>query len=223
MLEYLFLFVKYSAFTFFLYHIFDFTFSKSSISYNQYNLDKKRYIVSNIIKSLVLGYIIIRHYNLTNDIIYNNWNDIDKLKKISTLYAVTDFVSLFMVKRMHMSTFFHHIVVNTFHISNIVNNFENYSLNRLIVVYGFCSSLSFLVNMYLSLRFIVKNKETLYNLKRSAYYTYVFCCGINWLYQIYYLINWIYYYPYNYLYYIYILFVVILINDDLILMNFLRK
>ena len=58
------------------------------------------------------------------DTMYNgNWNNLT-IKNMGSLYAIPDFVSLFMVKNMSRSTKNHHILVVIFYLSNLMNDYN---------------------------------------------------------------------------------------------------
>ena len=107
------------------YYFFDYLLS---LSCNKYSIiddkKKKKYILSNLIKSgLLFVYTPTAVYILYDTMYNDNWNNL-KIKNMGSLYAIPDFVSLFMVKNMSRSTKIHHILVVIFYLSNLMNDYN---------------------------------------------------------------------------------------------------
>ena len=75
------------------------------------NYNKQIYIISNIIKSLILCYLCITYNSIIYTMFYTGILDDLIYKKITISYAVTDFCSLLIVKKMKLSTIIHHLIV----------------------------------------------------------------------------------------------------------------
>lgn len=186
----------------------------------KYNIDKKIYIISNIIKSLLLCYLCITYNDIIYTIFYTEQLDNLIYKKITISYAVTDFCSLLIVKNMKISTILHHIIVVLFSFIIMYTTIKPNSIFHSIIIYGLYSSLSYLVNLYLGLRFII-NKKIQYILCTTSLIIYSIVCIFNWKYQLEFIFNNIFIHFYNII--IYCIVLAFLVNDDLILLQFLFK
>ena len=151
--------------------------------WNYLKYSQKIYIVSNLIKGGILCYLCLSYYHKFFGIfIKEQWDDL-LYKKVAISYAATDFCSLFIVSKMALSTTIHHIVVVIFTALIINQKIEFYTILYSIIVYGFFSSLSYIVNIYLATRFLF-NKKINKQICKFAYYSYIILCTVNWSYQI---------------------------------------
>jgi hypothetical protein len=69
------------------------------------------------------------------------------------LYAITDFVSLFLVRKMSWSTWGHHVCVTIFAVYCCYTEFDGDTVAKLLVVYAIFSVFAYLVNLLLASRF----------------------------------------------------------------------
>ena len=188
--------------------------------YKNIKYENKIYISSNLIKGLILFYLCASYYHKFSGIFSEKeWDDL-LYKKIAISYAVTDFCSLFIVSKMALSTIIHHIVVVLFTTLIVIQDIKFGSILYSIILYGFFSSLAYLVNIYLATRFLCTpfvNKI----ICNCSYYTYILLCIINWSYQIQFIVRNIYSNFYNIL--LYTGAVSFLVNDDIKLIRFLKK
>lgn len=198
--------------------------------------DKQKYIVKNIIKSSNLFLLISQTTQLIDCIVFDKPLGNNFVKNFGSYYVANDIVALFKVKNLPKTTIFHHIMSIILLFVNYFIDYENIesnSLAKLLIVYTCFSCYPFLVNTYLGLRFLeyktkgnellTKNQERfnifLELLRKSSYYIYLLCIILNWSYQIFDLtfntltINRI----------IYIICMIPIINDDLVLLSWLKK
>ena len=109
---------------------------------------------------------------------------------------------------------------------NTIYNEENV-VGRLLVIYSIFSSYSFIVNLYLGLRFFNNNNkllDTCIDITRIlAFYSYIISCSINWIIQLYILNLNIIIGNISFGILLYIFLLIIIINDDIILIKWLRK
>lgn len=156
-----------------------------SVSYIKPHLEysNKIYIVSNLIKGIMLLYLCLTYYEKFFTIFNEEKWDSFVYKKITVAYAVTDFCSLFIVSKMKLNTIIHHILVVLFTMVIVYQDIQYNTILYSIIIYGFFSSLAYMVNIFLALRFITSPsfQKMLCNI---AYYMYVVCFSINLLYQI---------------------------------------
>jgi len=163
--------------------------SKNLINYRNITpKHKKIYVVSNLIKGMMLclnSHIGVRL--LYNYYRHGMW-DLNTIKSFGAIYASLDMVSMFHVEKMQTNTKVHHIMVQVLYFMGLLRyNFNEKSLANPMVVYAIYSGLSYMVNIYLSLRVFVKNENLLKIMKYASYIIYINCCIQNWLYQGYFL------------------------------------
>ena len=91
---------------------------------------KKWYVVSNITKSLVLGYY---SYNCLEILyllyFYGIW-DADKILFMGAVYSSVDLISIIKVPKLANSTLIHHILVNIMYFYTLSNHMSYHSLSR---------------------------------------------------------------------------------------------
>ena len=198
-----------------------------------YTQNRKNYIVKNLIKTgsmfiIFLNFIyIIYPANfqafLTNKIIRN----------YGALYVGNDLGGLIMVKKLPKSTKTHHII--TLFLYGIVAYFdvEKNDIVRMITIYTVFSFIPYSVNGFLAMRFFI-NKDTkdkkqlllnkIIDINRiCARYTYMITCMCNWLIHLLYFANKFIIWDFNVLHILYMLFLIPIINDDLVLLSWLNK
>ena len=160
---------------------------KSSSSYVKIAPEKTFYVLSNLIKSAVLlSYSPIAAHTLVQALVYDEWNT-QRIRNLAVLYAIPDFVSLFLVSRMAWTTKAHHVAVVLFMGVVLNTDFNEVSVWRALVVYAIFSTFAYLVNLLLALRFLQVHKWLAFTMSALALCIYVSCLGLNWLWQIQYL------------------------------------
>jgi hypothetical protein len=215
-----------------LYPITNYILEKCSKKYNEYTLDRKEYILTNIIKSKVLllisGLFITNVYNNQLNLltVRNNTGNYLIWKNISALYACTDFIGLIRNTKMELSTTIHHYCVLITYLIISALDFEKESIFKAALMYGAFSAIAFLVNFYLGFRFLVekysKNERIL---RKLSAISYVLACAFNWAWQVYYMrvlyLNSTNIYNIIIQFTIYFILLAAWISDDLKLMRFL--
>eukprot|EP00658_Telonema_sp_P-2_P046757 TRINITY_DN3504_c0_g1_i2.p1 TRINITY_DN3504_c0_g1~~TRINITY_DN3504_c0_g1_i2.p1 ORF type:complete len:367 (+),score=19.45 TRINITY_DN3504_c0_g1_i2:260-1360(+) len=176
---------SYVAFSsYFMVHFF---LEKYSTSFRKISQDKKFYTISNILKASMLAAITpFALRNLYLIIVHDSW-DTNTLRNLGCAYAIPDFVSLLVVKRMAWTTVFHHVCVFMFNAFSIHNDYKEQNVCRLIVVYAAFSTFAYVVNMLLASRFLGVSGKVSKVLAFLALSIYVLCCAINWTWQAHYL------------------------------------
>ena len=143
---------------------------------------RRMYTVSNLVKAFALAvYTPFAARTLWLAICDNVW-DTDLIQRLSVLYAVPDFLSLLLVRRMSMPTIVHHLFVVAFTCANTQVDYTTDTVCRGIVVYACFSTFSYSVNALLGFRFIYTELSYLSALSAAVYGT---CLSINWAYQVY--------------------------------------
>lgn len=224
------LFTSINAFFYFvLYNLFTPTELFKKLDYN-----KKLYIVKNITKSYFLFFIfVIGTKRLLNFIIYDIY-DMDEVRFYGSIYVSCDLFALIIIPKLPKTTKIHHI--STLFLLSIVGYYDanEKDVVKFICIYTMWSYLSFIVNLYLGIRFFIIDKENLtYKEKINnkiidlirifAYYNYLICCIFNWSIHSYYIIRKIYNLDMDLVTLIYLGFLVPIIKDDLVLMSWLKN
>jgi len=166
------------------YFVMDYYMARLSTSYNAIPDDKKFYVLSNLVKSgVLLAYspICIKLLYLT--LAHGEWST-PRIRNMGVLYAIPDFVSLLLVKRMSMSTKVHHVCVVLFMLVNLFVEYEQESVGRALVVYAIFSTFAYLVNLLLASRFLAISARLSLAMSALALVVYGACLGINWTWQL---------------------------------------
>ena len=155
------------------------------------------------------------------------------VKNYASFYVANDIVALIKVKNLPKTTLFHHMMTTILLFVNYTIDYENLerdSLAKLLIVYTCFSCYTFGVNTYLGLRFLeyknndMTNNQIRFNrfleiLRISSYYIYFVCIICNWGYQVFNLIT----HKFTINRILYILALLPIINDDLVLLSWLKK
>lgn len=201
------------------YYILNLFLVNTNSKYKQLTRNRKMYVLKNILKSMSLGYLTIFKFHFYSDMINNNWDN-NSIYKFASLYIVNDFLGLLLNKKLPVNTKHHHITSILLYIFLINIDFTQNSPLRLIFTYGTVSSMPFLVNYYLGIRHISdKNKVNI--VKKLAYYVYGFSCSLNLVLHVYLIIQNKYYL--NPICYLYLVVLIPIINDDIILISWLKE
>ena len=105
-------------------------------------------------------------------------------------------------------------------------DFTQETVGRWMFIYTFMSILSFGVNAYLGLRYLITDKPSFFNkmvniLRIMSFYIYLSCCLVNWGIHIYLIGNKVIYDYLSITYILYLIFLIPIIRDDIILMTWL--
>lgn len=162
------------------YYIFHELMMKSGSVYNTLHYNKQKYIASNFLKSVMLaGITPAAGYVMYDGMVNDNWNN-NLIRNLGILYSIPDTVSLFVVKKMDLTTKVHHSVVCLFNIVSIRNDYTQENVVRCMLVYACFSAFAFIVNFNLAVRFLHENKKIENMLSRAAFLIYSSCCFLNW-------------------------------------------
>ena len=197
--------------------------TQKSLKYCKLKYEKQTYVVANIVKSIILLCITPLCFIFLYKLFYGMSEEIYNYTFIITsIYASTDMVSLLLERGKKLSTIYHHIFVQLASVTCISLGTFN-TVADIILIYGVFSTFAYLVNFYLAIRFLVDNNLiALKRLATLAYLIYISSCIINWSIQTVYLISFLingHFITWGLL----LLFNYVVINDDLILMEFLHK
>jgi hypothetical protein len=227
----LFLLVSYGV-----YHLYDPV--KIALDNNEkfkkYDIGKRYYIIKNFIKSALMAIIFIAMiFIFIPNILNGNWNDSHN-RLIGVFYVSNDLAGLFAVPNLPKSTRLHHYTTVFLFTLICAISTEEETIGRLIVIYTIYSCIPFMVNTYLGLRFFYTRGNELTDKQKQvnriidinrivSYYVYLICCFFNWSYHIYFLMRKIGLNELSFEYYIYYLLLIPLVNDDIILLSWLKN
>eukprot|EP00742_Colponemidia_sp_Colp-10_P016918 GILJ01019429.1.p1 GENE.GILJ01019429.1~~GILJ01019429.1.p1 ORF type:complete len:329 (+),score=25.09 GILJ01019429.1:202-1188(+) len=204
------------------YYVVYFYLEKYSTSFRKISQDKKFYTISNIIKASMLAAITpfaVKHLCLI--VVYDSW-DTNTLRNLGCVYAIPDFVSLLVVRRMSNTTIFHHVCVVLFNYFSLQNDYGKENVCRCIVVYAAFSTFAYVVNMLLASRFLGVSARMSRLLALLALAVYVFCCAVNWTWQVHYLRTLILSHD-HWSIYVYMILICFVMWDDIVLNRWLLQ
>ena len=200
---------------------------KNNSKYKEHTENRQRYITKNMVKSMLLCFISGITIKPVYDIItYNKWNN-TIIHTLGSLYVSNDILGLLCINDLPRSTKFHHIVTTLLLFLNFSIDYTEINtcmieIGKLLVVYVIFSSYAFLVNYTLGYRFLTSSdSKELAQLKTVSYYTYLLSCIINWSIQVVLLYKFTHIPIYSKFAYMFIM--IPIINDDLVLMSWLRS
>lgn len=183
--------------------------------------DKKFYIIGNLLKAGILISITpFAFYHLVKIVVFDTWES-NILRNLGCIYAIPDFISMIIVKRMRWSTWTHHLVVVIFNYFSIMNDYTQENICRCVVVYAAFSSFAYCVNVLLASRFLGVSVRVARVLSFVALVVYVLCCAINWAWQVYYLRRLLRRGHDHWTVYVYMMLICLVMWDDIMLNRWL--
>ena len=195
--------------------------------YNQLSYNKKCYVVKNIIKSVSLSIISISSTkNIILPVIYGNNYVNELMYETASQYVSNDIIGLLLIPKLPRTTVFHHITTTLLVITSFSIDFSQDNVGRWMFIYTMWSCFSFGVNAYLGLRFLTTNKTNFFNvfvdvLRIISFYKYLICCLLNWSWHIYLCYDKLISNELTTGHYLYLIFLIPIIRDDIILMSWL--
>lgn len=149
---------------------------------------RQRYVVSNLLKGVLLGLTLtVTGGMLWDMVVHNQWHA-DALQRLAPVYCALDLVSLFMVPHMHHSTVVHHVLVVAFGIAATVHTAGPQTLLGHICMYALFSQLAYFVNAWLAVRFLVADTRGTQAFRRRVSYAcawgYTGICALHWAVQL---------------------------------------
>eukprot|EP00123_Amoebidium_parasiticum_P021584 comp6994_c0_seq1/m.2729 comp6994_c0_seq1/g.2729 ORF comp6994_c0_seq1/g.2729 comp6994_c0_seq1/m.2729 type:complete len:327 (-) comp6994_c0_seq1:90-1070(-) len=203
------------------YYVFDYILTRCVPRYAAIgDQDKKFYVLSNLIKCVLLAafspYCVVL---LRDTLVMNEWPS-TRIRNLGALYAITDFTSLLVVRRMQWTTVLHHVCVVVFNAFSMRNDYSEENVFRLVMVYAVCSTFAYMVNLLLASRFLHVGEKAAYVLSNIALVVYGSACCMNWAWQLYYLRRLVMI-SNHWSIYFYVVLIGFVIYDDLILNRWL--
>lgn len=148
------------------------------IAYDYFPLNPPRrrlYVVKNIYKAVGLAFLcVLTLPTVITPAMHGVWKT-DLIHIIAAAYVSHDFVGLLRVP-LPMNTKLHHVASVILMLISFRLDFSTSPLGQAIFVYTVCSAMSFVVNLYLALRFWAPFPH----LRRLSFWVYLFCCSVNW-------------------------------------------
>ncbi|KAG5511911.1 hypothetical protein JKF63_07736 [Porcisia hertigi] len=185
--------------------------------------DKKFYIIGNLIKAGILVSITpFACVHLVKIILFDEWEG-DILRNLGCIYAIPDFISMVIVRRMRWSTWIHHACVVLFNYFSIMNSYQQENVCRCVVVYAAFSSFAYCVNVLLASRFLGVSARVARVLSFVALVVYTLCCAVNWAWQVYYLRRLLTSGHDHWTVYVYMCLISLVMWDDIVLNNWLLR
>ena len=193
---------------------------------------KKWYVVANMSKSLFLAVLCFssRYWVGTYRLFYyDRWQQRVEIKRSMAIYVATDVVALCLVPKLPVSTVIHHV---TTALLTVVVSAVNLDVpghagilgpSKMLVLYGICSTVSYLVNAYLALRVVYPKAGWLKVLCKLSLATYLVCCGFNWTIQGMYITGFWWDRDYSLYTLLYPLLIATIVHDDIVLMRWLFR
>jgi len=204
------------------YFVFHYFLDMLSSSYRAINKEKQFYVLSNLIKSGILCSVTPFAFYLLKETIMNDIWSTNKIRNLGTIYAIPDFVSLILVRKMSWATVFHHVCVVIFNTISLYNDYDKENICRLIMVYAIFSTFAYAVNLLLGFRFLGVSDQVAAVLSFGSFVIYGSCCLINWSWQVYYIKHLIYANN-HWSIYVYCVLIGLVIYDDIILNKWLLQ
>lgn len=196
-------------------------------TFKRLELNKRLYVVKNIVKAINLGYISFTYTNTLVNYVISDKYDMPVIRDLASFYVSNDILALVLVPNLPMTTKIHHSLTTLFLFYTMIVDYNDISNpGKLLLIYTLLSCYSFLVNLYLGIRFLEqKNTENrLIKYSRVAsFYTYATCCMMNWTIHCYILLSRVISWQYNLQYLTYTGLLYFIIKDDLILMSWLKN
>tara|TARA_B110000967_G_C18807327_1_gene521718 strand:+ start:599 stop:1285 length:687 start_codon:yes stop_codon:yes gene_type:complete len=201
------------------YFITDIVLKNTTKKYLTLDNDKQQYVQKNIVKSINLACLTV--YGVSQIIypvvMYNTWDN-NIIHICGVFYSSNDFVALLYVNKLSQTTKNHHKITVFLSFVALTVDFKTSTFGKMMFIYTFSSTATYLVNTYLGIRFLYE-KDDLTIMKRSARNIYGVSLLLNWCWHIQWCIN-----NFNLLgvqHYLYFLLLFFIIKDDVLLFKWL--
>jgi len=192
---------------------------KNDAILDKFSLYKRRYIIKNLWKSAVLSLILLTtSLPIVDGFFYQLWSPTVFLFW-GTLYVSLDLSGLVYVRGLPIATKIHHVVVCILGTLNAITDYNMPGYYRSILIYTYFSIVPFIVNFYLGYRYLELNDNRRKMVGYLSFYIYLFSLISNIISQI----VFFYMQPFEWSILFYIAMFTMIINDDIKLIQFLRK
>ena len=214
--------IKYIFINYIIYNSIEIILNFKNVKFKNYSTSRKKYIVKNICKSFVLFYLTTKIHKLIYQLYLNKLEN-ELVHNYATIYVSTDILALLIVPNLPDTTKTHHkLTTLLLFINYFIDYTQHTHIGLLLIIYTIFSTLSFLVNFFLAIRFLYDRDQT-HSIKVVAYNNYLVCCIINWGTHIYYICVHSFMNYSNIPYFLlYSIIFIPIVKDDLILMSWLQ-
>ena len=186
---------------------------------DKFSLYKRRYIIKNLWKSAILSLILLTtSLSIVDGFFYQLWSPTVFLFW-GTIYVSLDLSGLVYVRGLPIATKIHHVVVCILGTLNSITDYNMPGYYRSILIYTYFSIVPFIVNFYLGYRYLELNDNRRKMVGYLSFYIYLFSLICNIISQI----VFFYMQPFQWSILFYIAMFTMIINDDIKLIQFLRK
>lgn len=174
------------------------------------DLPRRRYVIKNVVKSLVLFVLVLFSF-----VFLRSWDN-DSIKAFASVYVSNDLMALLMCRdELPRSTYLHHMTSVLFMLAAFQTDFEASRTAQMLFYYTYASAWAFPVNLYLGLRLCFQKRPAyLETLQTISLYNYATICVLNWSYQI-------YLFDYTPTSMAYFVFLIMIVYDDIVLLKWL--
>ena len=211
-------FYLYSIFLLLCYSGLNKVLLNKSPHYRLLTKNRQLYVLKNLIKSASLFYLTIFKLKFVKHMVLSKPLNDNEINIYCTNYVVNDFLGLILCyKYLPRNTKFHHIATMLLYIYLIRVGFNESLIARLSLTYGAFSSISFMVNFYLGIRFVIKNPNTLNNIRLASIVSYIITITLNLTSHTYIILS----NPFHYGVLLYLTVLIPIVNDDIVLMKWL--
>ena len=186
-----------------------------SPSYTVLSEARQYYVIKNLIKGYYLAFLVFvaSVLVLPSVILFNSYNNLH-IRVIASMYVSNDFVGLFRVQKLATATRLHHTASLLLLVLAWRADFQNTPTAQMLFFYCYLSALSFPVNLYLGMRFCVKDDPK--TLRSVAKYSYACCCCLNWILQC-------IWFDFSVESYCYVFLLIAIVYDDIVLLRWLWR
>ena len=174
------------------------------------------YVIKNIYKSLGLCvlFVVALPIIIIPAFVNDEWNT-KYIHVFGSMYVCHDLVGLFRVPNLQLNTRLHHVATVVLLLVSYQIDFQTSSLGQAMFVYTVCSAASFIVNLYLAMRYL----GIFLSLRVWSFYIYLFSCTINWIWHV----RWAFSTTFTRWHYFYVVLLGFIIFDDIVLLLWLSK
>ena len=199
----------------------------TSEGFQKLDYDRRMYIVKNYVKATALGLSCHHAFKQTYYILFDTDSLTDNFLQMNAImYVLTDTLGLILVRGLPINTKLHHLATNVLGIYVLSATYGSVCAAYLPVLYAGFSTWAFIVNFYLAFRAHTSRPRIRMALSAIAFINYALISVLNWFVQIVYVIvvfrniQTVYECIFPFLY---SWCLVIIIKDDIILMDWLKK
>ena len=186
---------------------------------SDFNEYKKKYIIKNICKSYLLFTLFFSTtLPLFCGFFLNEWSNFS-FYVCGCFYTAIDLGGLIYVKGLPKATVIHHTTVGIIGILNLLTDYNKHGYYKSFLIYCYFSIIPFIVNFYLGSRYLIHDSNKRKFLAKLSYLIYTFSLVLNIICEIILFYN----NEYSWTIYFYILLFLMIFNDDITLIRFLRK